>query len=137
MVVCPSDGFAEAVTGGLEALKTKLASMQLTYPNTFKAIHTQIAFRKISAEYKGRLHEYVHQGFFTAEYADAVESIVKGRARGLEQYLHVDALMGVASLLTGNLINADHPIVACFKKDKVHGGAAVATTDNPVEQALD
>lgn len=118
-----NEGFATAVADGLEKLKLKLAAMQLAYPNTFKAVHTQIAFKHVCSDYKHRLHSYVEQGFFTDEYASAVESIIKDRARGLDQYLHIDNLLSWAGLLTCNFLNKDHPVVSCASKDK---GAPVA-----------
>lgn len=41
------------------------AELQLGYPNTLKAVHNEIAFKSVIAQYKHRLHSYADQGFFT------------------------------------------------------------------------
>ena len=99
-----SDGFAGGIANGLIRLQTTLATMQLAYPNTFRAVHTQIAYKSLTAQYKHRLHTYLSQGFFTEKVADEVEGIVAHRARELEQFLHVDAVSSFVGKFTGGII---------------------------------
>jgi NhaP-type Na+/H+ or K+/H+ antiporter len=113
-----TDGFADAVTGGLNRLQKKLAEMQLAAPNAFKAVHTLIAFKHVAADFKHRLHSYADQGFFTETYVEAAEHCVNMRTRELGRYVNIDFMGQIVGLLTMNACNLDHPVVAAFKKDK-------------------
>lgn len=110
------------------------------FPNAFRAVHTQIAYKTLTAQYKHRLHDLTRQGLFTDKIAEQIERVVEVRARELEQFLHLDGLSSlverVASIFcskraqTGdgrpsdrsqarglNSCRDDHPVVHTFNCD--------------------
>merc|ERR1712072_191217 len=93
--------------------------MQAEAPNTFRAVHTMIAFRATAAEFHHRLHVYQDQGFFHEKLVDEVEYAMETRERELEQYVFLDSAQVMLGLITCNKFNADHPIVGTFEQDKV------------------
>ena len=133
-----SDDFADAAKDGLDRLKKKYAAMVLAYPNTFKAVHTHIAFKEVVAQYKGRIAEYGSQGFFTEAYVDAATGVVKDRAREMEQYLHIETINQWIGLVTMNMLMIDHAVVACFTGDTGSEGTAETPekTNNPASDDL-
>merc|ERR1712072_1166229 len=92
--------------------------MQAEAPNTFRAVHTMIAFRATAAEFHHRLHVYQDQGFFHEKLVDEVEYAMETRERELEQYVFLDSAQMMLGLITCNKFNADHPIVGTFEQDK-------------------
>lgn len=119
--------FATAISAAMDRLQAQLAAFQLSKPNTMKAVHTLLANRVVSAEYQRRVHGYASQGFFSDKYAEEVCIALERRLREVERYCHVDVLWQLVALISCNFCLHDHPVIACFVKDKK--GAELATED--------
>ena len=91
-------------------------------PNTFKAVHTIIAFKVVASEFHHRVHMYQDQGFFEVScrllistrrsapnhrpwlqdnLVAAVEFAMETREQELDQYCNMDYIWIVLGLVSG------------------------------------
>jgi hypothetical protein len=95
-----------------------LVGLQAEAPNTWKAVHTLIAFRVCVAEFNHRLHMYQDQGFFDDTLSDAAMFVTESHVLNVEGYVHMDYAAVLLGLVTVNQCTKDHPIVTTFQQDK-------------------
>jgi NhaP-type Na+/H+ or K+/H+ antiporter len=110
--------FGTTLVASTDRLRVKLIGLQAEAPNTWKAVHTLIAFKATVSEFTHRVHMYQDQGFFDDTLSDAAMFCTETHVQNIQQYLHMDYLTVVFSFITGNACTADHPIVGTFKQDK-------------------
>ena len=110
--------FGTTLVSSSDRLRVKLLGLQGEAPNTWKAVHTFLAFKTTVAEFGHRVHMYQDQGFFDEGLCAAVGFAIESHVQEVLQYLHMDYSTIVFSLLTANACTGDHPIVGTFKQDK-------------------
>ena len=122
--------FGTTLTSSTDRLRRKLLGLQAEAPNTWKAVHTLIAFRTTVAEFVHRMHMYQDQGFFDDALSDAAMFATETHASNIEQYLHMDTFAVLLGLITANQCTKDHPMVSTFQQDKAGIKGKVAANKN-------
>jgi len=110
--------FGTTLLTSTDRLRTKLLGLQAEAPNTWKAVHTLIAFRTVVAEFVHRQHMYQDQGFFDDNLCDAAMFAIETHVQNVEQYLHMDYATVLLGMISCNVCTKDHPIVSTFQQDK-------------------
>ena len=110
--------FGTTLIASTDRLRTKLVGLQAEAPNTWKAVHTLIAFRVSVAEFNHRLHMYQDQGFFDDALSEAAMFVTESHVLNVEGYIHMDYAAVLLGLVTVNQCTKDHPIVTTFQQDK-------------------
>lgn len=95
--------------------KSKLAEMQLTHPNTFRACHTVMAFNIVASEFHHRVHAYQDDGFFDEDIVAGTDSWMHGRQRELLQFFFINPVIAKIPVLADSL--RAHPIFYAFDGD--------------------
>jgi len=134
------EDFGTNTTAACARAKLKLAEMQSLAPNTFRAVHTIIAFKVVAAEFHHRVHIYQDQGFFVDTLVSGAEFVMEGREQELAQYINIDPLVTALGVATQFVCMKDHPVVFIYGQDKSgielqEGGSA--PTLNPAADAVD
>ena len=131
--------FSSNILEATERIKIKLVALQAESPNTFKVIHTLLAFKATTAEFRHRLHTYQDQGFFDDKLVAQAQYVLQEREQEVEQYLALDFFQSVAGLLSINFCNQDHPVVATFRLDQqgIQGGYASSSASSTDKQQND
>jgi hypothetical protein len=112
------DKFDANTTAACARAKVKLAEMQSLAPNTFRAVHTIIAFKVVAAEFHHRVHIYQDQGFFVDTLVSGAEFVMEGREQELAQYINMDPLVTALGVATQFICMKDHPVVFIYGQDK-------------------
>ena len=92
--------------------------MQSLAPNTFRAVHTIIAFKVVAAEFHHRVHIYQDQGFFVDTLVSGAEYVMEGREQELAQYINIDPLVTALGVASQFICMKDHPVVFIYDQDK-------------------
>lgn len=131
--------FASSYRASLQRAQAELAQMQLRRPNTWKCVHTALAFRYTCAECKGKIESFSENGFITDNMVDGLCSIIDKRFQELQQYLRMDVLWQLIGALTNNIATTGHPMVAMYKKDQAVNRAAAGSSRhlNPMTDTND
>lgn len=134
------EDFGTNTTAACARAKLKLAEMQSLAPNTFRAVHTIIAFKVVAAEFHHRVHIYQDQGFFVDTLVSGAEFVMEGREQELAQYINIDPLVTALGVATQFVCMKDHPVVFIYGQDKsgieLQEGGSTATL-NPAADAVD
>ena len=95
--------------------KQQLAELQVAAPNTYRAVHTLLAFGVVAAEFRHRVHVYQDQGFFNEVLVENAEFVMAGRSIELAQYF--DFFPGLSRIPF--LQNRKHAVFYVFEGDSV------------------
>ena len=112
------ENFGQNTKAACGRAKLKLAEMQSLAPNTFRAVHTIIAFKIVAAEFHHRVHIYQDQGFFVDTLVSGAEFVMEGREQELQQYINIDPLVTMLGIVSKFICMKDHPVVFIYSQDE-------------------